>query len=61
MKLISCSVIGDTSCPIGISEFHFTTSNGRRWHTAKAYLRPAMSRKNLDVVVDAHVTKVSHA
>ena len=29
-----------------------------RESTAKVYLRPAMGRANLDVVVNAHVTKV---
>lgn len=32
---------------------------GERWSTARAYLRPAMNRPNLHVIMNAHVTKVS--
>lgn len=32
---------------------------GERWSTARAYLRPAMNRHNLHVIMNAHVTKVS--
>ncbi|XP_067947607.1 alcohol dehydrogenase [acceptor]-like [Watersipora subatra] len=37
---------------------HLTVRHGKRCSTAKAYLRPAMARKNLDVVVGAYVTKI---
>ena len=33
--------------------------NGVRQSTAEAYLRPAMNRPNLDVVIQAHVTKIN--
>ena len=33
--------------------------NGERQSTAEAYLRPAMNRLNLDIVIHAHVTKVN--
>lgn len=32
---------------------------GERWSTARAFLRPAMNRPNLHVIMNAHVTKVS--
>lgn len=31
---------------------------GERWSTARAFLRPAMNRPNLHVIMNAHVTKV---
>jgi len=39
---------------------HVTAKNGKRWSAAQAYLKPAMTRSNLHVVTDAHVTKVWH-
>lgn len=45
----------------GVSRGHINRRNGRRCSTAKAYLRPAMKRKNLDVVIGAHTTKASGA
>ena len=35
-----------------------TNRNGRRWSTADGYLRPALSRSNLTLHTDAHVTRV---
>ncbi|XP_062618936.1 alcohol dehydrogenase [acceptor]-like [Saccostrea cucullata] len=35
-----------------------TVKNGERWSTAKAFLRPAMNRPNLNVVTNAYVTKI---
>ncbi|KAF3426363.1 hypothetical protein E2986_06219 [Frieseomelitta varia] len=35
-----------------------TTRDGSRCSTAKAFLRPAKSRKNLHVALEAHVTKI---
>ena len=35
-----------------------TQRNGRRWSTADAYLRPAMSRPNLDVLTGTQVSRV---
>ncbi|XP_048768064.2 glucose dehydrogenase [FAD, quinone]-like isoform X2 [Ostrea edulis] len=35
-----------------------TIRNGERCSTAKAFLRPAMGRKNLHVSTDSHVTKI---
>ncbi|XP_014675018.1 PREDICTED: choline dehydrogenase, mitochondrial-like [Priapulus caudatus] len=32
---------------------------GKRWSTAEAYLRPAMHRSNLDITINAHVTKIN--
>ena len=40
---------------VGQSTIH---SNGERWSTAKAFLRPAMKRKNLHVMTNAFVSKV---
>ena len=43
----------------GFGAMHMTIKNGRRWSTANAYLRPAMSRSNLTVVTHATVEKVT--
>jgi choline dehydrogenase len=39
----------------GISMFQVTQKNGRRWSAADAYLRPALSRDNLQVITGAQV------
>jgi choline dehydrogenase len=38
----------------GASMFQVTQRGGRRWSTADGYLRPALSRPNLEVVTGAH-------
>lgn len=45
----------------GFGAMHMTVKNGRRWSTANAYLRPAMSRSNLTVLTHALVEKVTLA
>jgi choline dehydrogenase len=42
----------------GVGPADVTASAGRRWSAAKAYLSPARSRKNLDIVTGAHVERV---
>jgi choline dehydrogenase len=42
----------------GAGQYQVTCHNGRRWSTADAYLRPAMTRPNLTVRTNALVTKV---
>lgn len=42
----------------GFGYFQTTMKDGRRMSTAKAYLRPAMSRPNLTVETDAHALRV---
>jgi choline dehydrogenase len=42
----------------GFGAMHMTVKNGVRCSTANAYLRPAMSRKNLTVITHALVHKV---
>ncbi len=42
----------------GCGYYQSTTSNKRRWSTAKAYLEPARGRANLEVRTGAHATKV---
>jgi choline dehydrogenase-like flavoprotein len=42
----------------GVGAFQLTQSDGRRWSTASAYLRPALARENLTVLTHAHVTRV---
>ncbi len=42
----------------GAALVQVTQRNGRRWSTADAYLRPAMSRPNLEVVTGAQVSRV---
>ncbi|WP_028111865.1 choline dehydrogenase [Ferrimonas kyonanensis] len=42
----------------GFGPMHMTVKDGRRWSTANAYLRPAMSRPNLTVLTHARVNRV---
>jgi choline dehydrogenase-like flavoprotein len=42
----------------GSSFFHVNQRNGVRWTTAKGFLRPAMGRKNLNVVTHAQVERL---
>jgi len=42
----------------GVGFYQVTQRNGRRCSTARAYLRPASSRKNLSVLTDRRVTRV---
>ncbi|WP_018691655.1 choline dehydrogenase [Algicola sagamiensis] len=42
----------------GFGPMHMTVKNGLRWSTANAYLKPAMTRNNLDVVTHALVHHV---
>ncbi|WP_322990587.1 GMC family oxidoreductase N-terminal domain-containing protein [Hoeflea sp.] len=45
---------GDSQDGVGL--FEFTIHKGRRLSSARAFLRPAMSRPNLRVITGAHVT-----
>ena len=47
---------GDTEEGFGIHQV--TQKGGRRWTTARAFLEPARSRKNLTIMTDAPVTRV---
>lgn len=42
----------------GFGPYDLTISNGRRWSTAEAYLRPVADRPNLRVVTDARTTRI---
>lgn len=42
----------------GCGLYQGTIKDGIRWSTADAYLRPALSRKNLTVVTGAHTTRL---
>jgi choline dehydrogenase len=42
----------------GFAAFDRNVHNGRRYSASKAYLRPAMSRPNLNVKTRAHVTRI---
>jgi choline dehydrogenase len=42
----------------GAGYFQLTAKNGRRWSTARGYLRPAARRPNLAVATDALATRV---
>lgn len=42
----------------GFGPMHMTVKNGRRWSTANAYLKPAMSLPNLTVVTGAMTRRV---
>lgn len=42
----------------GVGRYQVTHKNGERFSAAKAYLAPAMGRRNLTVMTDAHTTRV---
>ncbi|WP_102224880.1 GMC family oxidoreductase [Acidimangrovimonas sediminis] len=42
----------------GVSYFKVTQRNGWRWSVAKGFLRPARSRKNLDVMTKSHAERL---
>ena len=42
----------------GFSPYLFNIQNGQRASTADAYLRPALKRDNLDIVLNTHVRKI---
>jgi choline dehydrogenase len=42
----------------GVGYFQQTASKGLRWSTAKAFLRPARKRRNLQLITRAHITRV---
>ena len=42
----------------GFGYYQVNQKNGRRWSAAEAYLRPALSRPNLTVWTDVHVTRL---
>ena len=42
----------------GAGYFQLTTRNGRRWSTARGYLKPARKRPNLAVISNALATRV---
>ena len=42
----------------GFGRYHMTIRDGRRWSTANAYLVPALSRPNLEVVTGALTTRI---
>ena len=42
----------------GVGYYHLTTRNGLRMSAAKAYLKPARKRPNLEIVTDAQATRV---
>ncbi|WP_072688285.1 GMC family oxidoreductase [Rhodococcus marinonascens] len=46
------------SRPEGFSQTMVTQKRGARWSTADAYLRPALTRKNLTVLTGAQATRV---
>jgi choline dehydrogenase len=45
----------NTGEPNGVGRFQGTILNGKRHHTATAFLRPAMNRENLDVMLQTQV------
>lgn len=42
----------------GVGYFQFTAEKGLRCSSAKAYLKPARSRQNLDIITKAHVKRI---
>ncbi|MEP9347631.1 GMC family oxidoreductase N-terminal domain-containing protein [Xanthobacter sp. KR7-225] len=43
----------------GVGRFELTRRNGLRWSTARAFLRPALTRANLKVLTGAHVERLT--
>ena len=43
----------------GVGLFQFTIKDGERWGTGKAYLRPALRRRNLTVVTGALASRIA--
>jgi choline dehydrogenase len=43
----------------GVGYFEVTQRKGRRWSSARAFLRPAMGRRNLELRTGAHATTLS--
>ncbi len=43
---------------MGISYFHVNQNYGRRWSSARGFLKPALSRPNLKVETHAHATRI---
>jgi choline dehydrogenase len=43
----------------GVGTYQLTTKNGRRLSAARAFLHPARSRKNLQIITNACVTKIN--
>ena len=42
----------------GASRYFFTIADGERWSAARAFLRPALRRKNLRLLTRAHVCRL---
>jgi choline dehydrogenase len=42
----------------GCAYFQMNQKRGRRWSATRAFLRPALNRRNLKVLTDAHVEKI---
>jgi choline dehydrogenase-like flavoprotein len=42
----------------GISYFHVNQKSGRRWSAARGFLKPALSRPNLKVEINAQATRI---
>src|SRR5262249_16963046 len=42
----------------GVGYYQTTTSNRRRWRSARAYLKDAKNRPNLTIVTEAHAARV---
>src|SRR5262249_30817135 len=42
----------------GVGYYQTTTTNRRRWSSARAYLGPARGRANLTVATNAHATRI---
>jgi len=42
----------------GVGYYQTTTTNRRRWSSARAYLGPARNRQNLTIATNAHATRI---
>ncbi len=43
----------------GFGRYHFTIRNGERWSAARSFIDPARARKNLHVLTNAHLLRVT--
>lgn len=60
-KELGIPVVEDINGPgnTGVATYRINTSGGRRMHSARAHLAPALKRKNVTLMTDAFVEKIT--
>jgi choline dehydrogenase-like flavoprotein len=48
----------NTGANEGVGYFHVNQRSGRRWSSARGFLKPALKRRNLSVETEAHATRI---